>query len=196
MWSGAGQAGVVELQLLVVVAHVRHIYNGRLCCLFCLVLVQFLQWLLWLYVLSLFPAPGEVICCTYHVTTAYTVLAPRMSLMNVHAYSGSPYQWSSWCRALTDRPWLVKELLGGKEAWGLRQWEAGALLLSTFAHAALIGKQLPDPQEQEEFKKLAKPLLQGVLPKNKSVQAKDSSAGLGYSDVIFTVGSALQLLEA
>lgn len=92
------------------------------------------------------------------------------------------------CRALTERKWVVKELLAGKEAC--------ALLLSSLVQAALTGKQLPSPAEQQQFKELMRPILESVLARLKTGDTRECSMASDYSEVLLAAASALKLLGA
>lgn len=98
--------------------------------------------------------------------------------------------------ALTERRWVLKELLGDKSLQS--QNAACAILLSSLVHAAIVGKQLNSATEEQQFKELTKPLLQSVLQRLKAGLAKEceSEDGAGYSELLFSVASAMQLLNA
>ena len=93
-------------------------------------------------------------------------------------------------RALSQRQkWAAEDMLGGGK-------EAAALLVSSLVHAALVGKQLQSQSEVQEFKEAAKPVLDFLLEQVKARLAKECSQGVGYSVVLFSLGSALRLVAA
>jgi hypothetical protein len=81
----------------------------------------------------------------------------------------------------------MSEVLGGKEAF--------MLMLCSLVSAALPGRQLPS-NEQAEFVQVAQKVLDGVLQQSRTQLARACAAQEhGSSQVLLSLGAAMQLLQ-
>lgn len=136
---------------------------------------------------------SDSIVTVHGIHRCHHFLAHRQPLLQCHQHSPSaalPMLHTLCCvpcRALAERvEWACREVLGGKEAL--------AIVLSSLVSAAVAGKQLP-AAEQQVFKQVALSVLDSVLKDNKAQLANTCASQQGCSEVLLSLGLAMQQLK-